>query len=213
MLWILCNETNQRRFNTNSRHTFYFLWAAKHLISLFALLCVDEIKSQWNIIGYRGINVNFLPLLCRDMHQVLDAYEKHQSFYLYTGRGPSSEAMHVGHLIPFIFTKWVIFPCINTSLLHRRFQHWPKGAVLTIKMKQIALNSWFQMAPGRVRHPAGDPADWWWEVPVEGPDCWRMPRLCHRKHQGHNRLWLWHQQDLYLLWPRLHGVKQNKTGD
>lgn len=41
------------------------------------------------------------------MHQVLDAYEKQKSFYLYTGRGPSSEAMHVGHLIPFIFTKWV----------------------------------------------------------------------------------------------------------
>ncbi|KAF3844961.1 hypothetical protein F7725_008124 [Dissostichus mawsoni] len=43
----------------------------------------------------------------RDMHQVLDAYEKQKSFYLYTGRGPSSEAMHVGHLIPFIFTKWL----------------------------------------------------------------------------------------------------------
>ncbi|TDG98914.1 hypothetical protein EPR50_G00205460 [Perca flavescens] len=43
----------------------------------------------------------------RDMQQVLDAYEKHKSFYLYTGRGPSSEAMHVGHLIPFIFTKWL----------------------------------------------------------------------------------------------------------
>lgn len=42
------------------------------------------------------------------MHQVLDAYEKQKSFYLYTGRGPSSEAMHVGHLIPFIFTKWVL---------------------------------------------------------------------------------------------------------
>ncbi|KPP61547.1 tryptophan--tRNA ligase, cytoplasmic-like [Scleropages formosus] len=43
----------------------------------------------------------------RDMHQVLDAYESKKSFYLYTGRGPSSEAMHVGHLIPFIFTKWL----------------------------------------------------------------------------------------------------------
>ncbi|KAG7252257.1 LOW QUALITY PROTEIN: hypothetical protein CRUP_006347, partial [Coryphaenoides rupestris] len=43
----------------------------------------------------------------RDMHQVLDAYEKQKSFYLYTGRGPSSQAMHVGHLIPFIFTKWL----------------------------------------------------------------------------------------------------------
>ncbi|KAG7466455.1 hypothetical protein MATL_G00164910 [Megalops atlanticus] len=43
----------------------------------------------------------------RDMHQILDAYENKRSFYLYTGRGPSSEAMHVGHLIPFIFTKWL----------------------------------------------------------------------------------------------------------
>ncbi|XP_023367272.1 tryptophan--tRNA ligase, cytoplasmic [Otolemur garnettii] len=42
----------------------------------------------------------------RDMNQVLDAYENKKPFYLYTGRGPSSEAMHVGHLIPFIFTKY-----------------------------------------------------------------------------------------------------------
>jgi tryptophanyl-tRNA synthetase len=27
--------------------------------------------------------------------------------YLYTGRGPSSESMHMGHLIPFLFTKWL----------------------------------------------------------------------------------------------------------
>ncbi|XP_029453804.1 tryptophan--tRNA ligase, cytoplasmic isoform X1 [Rhinatrema bivittatum] len=43
----------------------------------------------------------------RDMHQILDAYEQKKPFYLYTGRGPSSESMHMGHLIPFIFTKWV----------------------------------------------------------------------------------------------------------
>lgn len=45
------------------------------------------------------------PRPCRDMNQVLDAYENKKPFYLYTGRGPSSEAMHLGHLIPFIFTK------------------------------------------------------------------------------------------------------------
>nr|XP_033807431.1 tryptophan--tRNA ligase, cytoplasmic isoform X2 [Geotrypetes seraphini]XP_033807432.1 tryptophan--tRNA ligase, cytoplasmic isoform X2 [Geotrypetes seraphini] len=43
----------------------------------------------------------------RDMHQVLDAYEQKKPFYLYTGRGPSSGSMHMGHLIPFIFTKWL----------------------------------------------------------------------------------------------------------
>ena len=43
----------------------------------------------------------------RDMHQLLDVYEKGVPFYIYTGRGPSSESMHAGHLIPFIFTKWL----------------------------------------------------------------------------------------------------------
>lgn len=44
------------------------------------------------------------------MHVILDAYEKRSqdpAFYLYTGRGPSSDSMHLGHLIPFIFTKWL----------------------------------------------------------------------------------------------------------
>lgn len=43
----------------------------------------------------------------RDLTQLLDLYEKGKKFYLYTGRGPSSEALHLGHLIPFHFTKWL----------------------------------------------------------------------------------------------------------
>lgn len=43
----------------------------------------------------------------RDLHQMLDLYEKGQKFYLYTGRGPSSEALHLGHCVPFLFTKWL----------------------------------------------------------------------------------------------------------
>ncbi|GAB6021632.1 Tryptophan--tRNA ligase, cytoplasmic [Chamberlinius hualienensis] len=43
----------------------------------------------------------------RDLNIILDQVEKGQPFYLYTGRGPSSDAMHMGHLIPFIFTKWL----------------------------------------------------------------------------------------------------------
>jgi tryptophanyl-tRNA synthetase len=39
----------------------------------------------------------------RDLDICLDAYEKLQPFYLYTGRGPSAEALHLGHAIPFIF--------------------------------------------------------------------------------------------------------------
>ena len=43
----------------------------------------------------------------RDLTDLLDAYEKGEKFYLYTGRGPSSESLHLGHLIPFHFTKWL----------------------------------------------------------------------------------------------------------
>ena len=43
----------------------------------------------------------------RDLQFVLNEVEKGNPFYLYTGRGPSSDSMHVGHLIPFIITKWL----------------------------------------------------------------------------------------------------------
>ncbi len=41
----------------------------------------------------------------RDLGYILDLYEKQKPFFLYTGRGPSSESMHLGHLIPFEITK------------------------------------------------------------------------------------------------------------
>ncbi|KAF9598582.1 hypothetical protein IFM89_028209 [Coptis chinensis] len=43
----------------------------------------------------------------REFDQILNAYEKGDKFYLYTGRGPSSESLHLGHLIPFLFTKYL----------------------------------------------------------------------------------------------------------
>ncbi|XP_006613630.1 tryptophan--tRNA ligase, cytoplasmic [Apis dorsata] len=43
----------------------------------------------------------------RDMNTILNLYEQGKPFYLYTGRGPSSDSMHLGHLIPFMFCKWL----------------------------------------------------------------------------------------------------------
>ncbi|KAI3649504.1 hypothetical protein MP228_005136 [Amoeboaphelidium protococcarum] len=43
----------------------------------------------------------------RDLSELLDRVEKDEPFYLYTGRGPSSESMHLGHMIPFLFCKWL----------------------------------------------------------------------------------------------------------
>lgn len=40
----------------------------------------------------------------RDLDVVIDLYEKGTKFVLYTGRGPSG-AVHIGHLVPWIFTK------------------------------------------------------------------------------------------------------------
>ncbi|AYV80655.1 MAG: putative tryptophan--tRNA ligase [Harvfovirus sp.] len=43
----------------------------------------------------------------RELNRILDAHEKGEPIALYTGRGPSSESLHLGHLIPFLFTKWL----------------------------------------------------------------------------------------------------------
>ena len=43
----------------------------------------------------------------RDFNKILDLYEHGEPFFLYTGRGPSSDSMHLGHMIPFLFTKWL----------------------------------------------------------------------------------------------------------
>ncbi|KAF2475237.1 Nucleotidylyl transferase [Lindgomyces ingoldianus] len=43
----------------------------------------------------------------RDLDRILDIYERGETFLLYTGRGPSSGSMHIGHAIPFEFTKYM----------------------------------------------------------------------------------------------------------
>lgn len=42
----------------------------------------------------------------RELDLILDRYEKGLPFFLYTGRGPSSDSMHVGHAVPFEFTRY-----------------------------------------------------------------------------------------------------------
>lgn len=41
----------------------------------------------------------------RDLDLVLNDFRSGKGFFLYTGRAPSL-GMHIGHLIPFLFTKW-----------------------------------------------------------------------------------------------------------
>jgi tryptophanyl-tRNA synthetase len=43
----------------------------------------------------------------RDLDKVLDDYEQGKLIYLFTGRGSSTDSMHLGHMIPFMFTKYL----------------------------------------------------------------------------------------------------------
>jgi tryptophanyl-tRNA synthetase len=43
----------------------------------------------------------------RDLNEILDLYEQGKPFFLYTGRGPSSNSLHLGHLVPFMFAKYL----------------------------------------------------------------------------------------------------------
>lgn len=70
----------------------------------------------------------------RDLNLILDKYEKGIPFFLYTGRGPSSGSMHVGHSVPFEFTKYLQdtfnVPLIIMLTDDEKFLHTPK---LTLK--------------------------------------------------------------------------------
>lgn len=50
----------------------------------------------------------------QSLEDFLTHYEQGKPVFLYTGRGPSSEAMHLGHMVPFEFTKYLqdAFGCI-----------------------------------------------------------------------------------------------------
>jgi tryptophanyl-tRNA synthetase len=68
----------------------------------------------------------------RDLDLVLKDHEQGKGFFLYTGRGPS-KGMHIGHLVPLVFTKWLQdrFKCNlyieitdDEKFLYRREYEW-----------------------------------------------------------------------------------------
>lgn len=79
------------------------------LIKEFGVSKIDEdllkrIKKQTGELHFlltRGIFFAH-----RDLKWLLDEYDKGNKFFLYTGRAPSGP-IHLGHLMPWIFTKWL----------------------------------------------------------------------------------------------------------
>ena len=79
------------------------------LIGKFGCTKIDEAliakirsvtKADPHVLIRRGIVFSH-----RDLDRILDNAAK--GFYLYTGRGPSSSAMHLGHIVPFTFTRYL----------------------------------------------------------------------------------------------------------
>lgn len=86
----------------------------------------------------------------RDFDAFLDHLEKGGQVYLYTGRGPSQESMHLGHLLPFIFCKYLqdAFNCpivIQITDDEKYFYQRPKKKVKKGEKEEEDLD-WFSNA-------------------------------------------------------------------
>lgn len=65
---------------------------------------LEKIKKQTKEIHFMLKRKVFFAH--RDLNWLLDEWEKGNEFFLYTGRAPSGP-IHLGHLMPWIFTKWL----------------------------------------------------------------------------------------------------------
>ena len=70
-------------------------------------LTEDHLKRFEQVTGKKAHRLMRRKLFFshRDFDKILDTYEQYGTFMLYTGRGPSSGSMHLGHTVPFLFTK------------------------------------------------------------------------------------------------------------
>lgn len=68
----------------------------------------------------------------REFDRILDRFEQGKPFFLYTGRGPSSDSMHLGHMIPFVFTKLV--STVKTAISCNEIHHISQGGYRTFSM-------------------------------------------------------------------------------
>ncbi|MEM5801336.1 MAG: tryptophan--tRNA ligase [Candidatus Aenigmatarchaeota archaeon] len=79
------------------------------LVNKFGVKLIDEnilkkIQTQTGDLHYFLRRKIFFAHMYLD--KIIESFEKGEKFYLYTGRAPSGP-VHIGHLIPWIFTKWL----------------------------------------------------------------------------------------------------------
>lgn len=82
-----------------------------HIISHFGCQKItDEDLNKVSSLCKNNLHKFFkrnLVFAHRSLNEILESINKGEKFFLYTGRGPSSTSMHLGHSIPFILCKYL----------------------------------------------------------------------------------------------------------
>lgn len=65
----------------------------------------------------------------RNLSDILDAVERGDKIFLYTGRGPTSDNLHLGHIVPMQFTVWLqqVFDAIVVFQMADDEKYWFKN--------------------------------------------------------------------------------------
>jgi tryptophanyl-tRNA synthetase len=97
------------------RRGIFFSHRYKQQISLFSIRFVVVALSilQKCVLNQSNVLCDLMRSATRELNRILDRYEQKKPFFLYTGRGPSSDSMHLGHMIPFLFCQYLqdVFDC------------------------------------------------------------------------------------------------------
>lgn len=82
-----------------------------HLINKFGVQALDtKLLDRFQKIIGQELHPLLRRGLCfahRDFEAIMDDIEKNKPIFIYTGRGPSTESLHMGHIVPLDFTVWL----------------------------------------------------------------------------------------------------------
>lgn len=82
----------------------------EHIIQQFGCQkFMEEYSKKIEELSKKPAHIFLRRQLCfahKDFDKILELLEKGTKFYLYTGRGPSSSSMHIGHSISFLVCKY-----------------------------------------------------------------------------------------------------------
>ena len=104
---------------------------------------IERIKKVCNVDDVHPFIKRGIVCSHRDLDEALDNIEQGRGVYLYTGRGPSTNSLHFGHLIPFMITKYLqdLFKCPLFIQITDDEKFLIKGEYTLTKYREMAENN------------------------------------------------------------------------